>query len=148
MKVSVIVPVYNVRAYLDRCVESILSQSFRDFELYLVDDGSTDGSGERCDSYKDPRIRVFHNENAGPSKARNTALDLVTTDYIMFVDSDDYIDRDCMRRLIKVLEETGADLVQCANDRVNADSPYEDSEKGPDSVYETVTSCSPVSSMS
>lgn len=91
MKVSIIVPVYNTGRYLPRCIESILSQSFTDFELLLIDDGSTDGSGVICDAYaeKDNRVRVFHKENGGVSSARNVGLDNAKGDWICFVDSDD-----------------------------------------------------------
>ena len=91
MKVSIIVPVYNTEQYLPRCIDSILSQSFTDFELLLVDDGSTDGCGKICDSYaeKDSRIRVFHKENDGVSSARNLGLDNAKGEWICFVDSDD-----------------------------------------------------------
>ena len=90
-KISIIVPVYNTEPYLSRCVDSILSQSFTDFELLLVDDGSTDGSGKICDAYaeKDSRIRVFHKENGGVSSARNMGLDKARGEWITFVDSDD-----------------------------------------------------------
>lgn len=88
---SIIVPVYNVEQYLSRCIDSILSQSFTDFELLLVDDGSTDGSGSICDTYaeKDARIRVFHKDNGGVSSARNVGLDNAKGEWIYFMDSDD-----------------------------------------------------------
>ena len=90
---SIIVPVYNVEKYLARCIDSILAQTFTDFELILVDDGSTDNSGEICDEYagKDPRIIVIHKENGGVSSARNHGLDIARGEYITFVDSDDQI---------------------------------------------------------
>lgn len=90
---SVIVPVYNVSQYLKRCIDSILSQSYGDFELLLVDDGSTDDSGIICDDYakKDNRIKVFHKKNGGVSSARNKGIDEACGKYIIFVDSDDYI---------------------------------------------------------
>ena len=92
---SIIVPVYNVEKYLNRCVESILSQSFKDFEVLLIDDGSTDKSGAICDEYakKDNRVKVFHKENGGVSSARNVGLDEADGEWILFVDSDDNIDR-------------------------------------------------------
>ncbi len=92
-KISVIVPVYKVEAYLHRCVDSILAQSYSDFELILVDDGSTDQSGALCDAYaeQDERVRVIHQQNQGQAAARNHALDIATGEYIAFVDSDDYI---------------------------------------------------------
>lgn len=91
---SVIVPVYNVEKVLPRCIESILNQTFPDFELILIDDGSTDKSGEICDEYKkkDERIKVVHQKNQGVSKARNVGLDVSRGKYIVFVDSDDYVD--------------------------------------------------------
>lgn len=90
-KISIIVPVYNTEQYFPRCLNSILSQSFTDFELLLVDDGSTDGSGAICEAYadKDDRIRVFHKENGGVSSARNLGLDEAKGEWICFVDSDD-----------------------------------------------------------
>lgn len=91
--ISVIVPVYNAEKYLDECIQSVLNQSFTDFELLLVDDGSTDNSGAICDYYAelDERIRVFHKTNGGVSSARNVGLDYATGEWIAFVDSDDYI---------------------------------------------------------
>ncbi len=92
-KISVIVPVYNVEQYLPRCIDSILAQTFTDFELLLIDDGSRDNSGKICDEYaeKDSRIRVFHKENGGVSSARNVGLDNTCGEYVSFIDSDDWI---------------------------------------------------------
>ena len=92
-KISVIVPVYNTEKYLHRCVDSILAQTFTDFELLLIDDGSTDSSGAICDEYaqKDSRVRVFHKENGGASSARNLGLDNATGEWITFCDSDDFV---------------------------------------------------------
>ncbi|MBR1404307.1 MAG: glycosyltransferase [Treponema sp.] len=93
-KLSVIVPVYNVEKYLAKCVDSILSQTFADFELILVDDGSTDSSPVLCDEYakKDRRVRVIHQKNAGPGAARNAALEIACGEWIGFVDADDYVE--------------------------------------------------------
>ena len=93
-KISVIVPVYKTEAYLHRCVDSILAQTFQDFEVLLIDDGSPDRSGEICDVYaqKDRRVRVFHKENGGVSSARNCGLDNAKGEWICFVDSDDFLD--------------------------------------------------------
>lgn len=93
-KISIIVPVYNVEKYLYYCIESILSQPFTDFELILIDDGSTDRSGQICEEYaiRDKRIRVKHVENGGPSKARNIGLSNATGKWVMFVDADDWLD--------------------------------------------------------
>ena len=95
-KISVIVPVYNVEQYLPRCIDSILAQTFTDFELLLIDDGSKDKSGAICDAYarKDPRIRVFHKPNGGVSSARNMGLDNAKGEWIAFVDSDDWVNED------------------------------------------------------
>ena len=92
-EVSIIVPIYNVEKYLPRCIESILAQTFTDFELILVDDGSPDRCGEICDYYKkkDKRVKVIHKENGGLSSARNAGINIAIGDYIGFVDSDDYI---------------------------------------------------------
>lgn len=93
-KVSVIVPVYNVEPYLRQCLDSIVSQTLKDIEIILIDDGSTDGSGEICDEYKreDHRIRVIHKVNEGLSAARNDGIDASTAPYIMFVDGDDWVE--------------------------------------------------------
>ena len=114
-KISVIVPVYNVKLYLHKCVDSILNQTYQNIEVLLIDDGSTDGSSDICDSYteKDSRIKVVHKKNGGLSSARNTGLDMATGEYILFVDSDDYIDIEMIRRLYDALVKTGADMGVC-----------------------------------
>ena len=104
-EISIIVPVYNVEKYLKRCIDSILNQSFTDFELILVDDGSTDNSGEIIDEYaiKDERIKVIHKENGGLSSARNVGIEYSKGNYIAFVDSDDYINKNMYKFYIKML---------------------------------------------
>ena len=94
--ITVIVPVYNTEKYLNQCVESILAQTYTDFELILADDGSTDSSGEICDRYtlKDKRVKVIHIKNSGPSEARNKAVLLAKGEYISFIDSDDFVTTD------------------------------------------------------
>lgn len=107
-KISIIVPVYNVENYLRRCVDSILNQSFTDFEVILVDDGSTDGCTTICNEYTriDSRVSVIHKKNGGVSKARNMGISLASGDYLAFVDSDDYIEDDFLEILYsKVLED-------------------------------------------
>jgi glycosyltransferase involved in cell wall biosynthesis len=93
MKLSVIIPVYNVKKYLDECVQSVLKQNLTDFELLLINDGSTDHSGKLCDEYAaaDNRVRVFHKENGGVSSARNLGIENAAGEWITFIDSDDYI---------------------------------------------------------
>ena len=114
-KISIIVPVYKVEAYLRPCVDSILAQTFTDFELILVDDGSPDHSGAMCDEYavRDSRVRVVHKANSGVSAARNTALDLAAGDYIACVDSDDQIAEDYLEKLFRALEREAADIAIC-----------------------------------
>ena len=101
-EISVIVPVYNTKTYLSRCIDSILNQSFTDFELLLVDDGSTDGSGAICDSYteKDNRIRAFHKENCGVSSARNLGIENASGEWVYFADSDDELMPDGLQTLV------------------------------------------------
>ena len=115
-KISVIVPVYNVEQYLERCVDSIISQTYTNLEIILVNDGSTDNSGKLCDELakKDERIRVIHKENGGLSDARNRGLDEAESDLVGFIDSDDYIDSDMYEVLLKNLNNTDADLSMCA----------------------------------
>lgn len=105
-KVSVILPVYNVKKYLDRCFESISSQTFTDFEVLAVDDGSTDGSGELCDEWaqKDKRIRVLHKQNGGLSDARNVGIDASCGEYITCIDSDDYVSTDYLETLLSLFQ--------------------------------------------
>lgn len=101
-QISVIVPVYNAERYLHRCVDSILSQTFSNFELLLINDGSKDSSGAICDEYaaKDPRVRVFHKENGGVSSARNLGLDNACGEWIAFVDSDDWISENYLESML------------------------------------------------
>ena len=112
-KISVIVPVYNTEKYLHRCIDSVLAQTYKDFELLLIDDGSKDSSGAICDEYaaRDSRVKVFHKENGGVSSARNAGLAIASGDWIMHLDGDDWIAPDIQERLIRKGEDTGADIV-------------------------------------
>lgn len=113
--VSVIVPVYNVEEYLNRCIESILEQSYQDFELILVDDESPDNCGAMCDTWaeKDRRVRVIHKKNGGVSAARNAGLDIAQGKYIAFCDSDDYWEKDFLQVLVGTAEEKKYDITAC-----------------------------------
>lgn len=113
--ISVIVPVYKVEAYLDRCLQSLTNQTYENLQILLVEDGSPDGSGAICDAWaeKDSRIRVIHQENQGGGAARNAALDLAEGELLAFVDSDDYIDPDLYTHLYSLLQQ-GADIAECA----------------------------------
>ena len=114
-KVSVIVPVYNVEAYIHKCVDSILNQTMRELEVILVDDGAQDKSGAICDEYagKDDRVQVIHKENGGLSDARNAGVMQATGDYILFVDSDDYIRNDMIECLYHLATHYGVDMSVC-----------------------------------
>jgi len=113
--ISVIVPVYNVAAYLDACVGSLTGQTYKNLEIILIDDGSTDQSGALCDEWekRDTRIRVVHQKNQGLSAARNRGLEIISGEYVAFLDSDDIIYEDAYRRMVKALERTQADVAIC-----------------------------------
>ena len=114
-KLSVIVPVYNTEKYLRECIDSILAQTFTDFELILVDDGSTDGSGAICDEYaeKDPRIQVIHQENGGVTRARKAAMRIAAGSWISFIDSDDWISPDMFAAMLEKASNSKAQIVIC-----------------------------------
>lgn len=124
--ISVIVPVYNVSAYLDRCMQSLVGQTYRNLEIILVDDGSTDNSGQLCDLWaeKDSRIRVIHRKNNGLSQARNTGLDAATGEYITFVDSDDILSPHLCQVLYDSIREC-AEIAICDAEHVFPEKPYE-----------------------
>lgn len=113
IKISVLVPAYNVERYLPKCLDSVLSQTFEDFEVILIDDGSTDRTGRICDGYatKDLRIKVHHQENKGISATRELCLQYASGDYIQFVDSDDWIEPNMLEMLVKTAEDTKSDIV-------------------------------------
>lgn len=114
-KVSVICPVYNAESFLRRSVDSVLSQTLTDFELILVDDGSTDGTGSICDEYAsgDSRVKVIHKANGGVSSARQAGMDLASGEYFIHIDSDDWADSEWLERMYKVAEAEDADVVCC-----------------------------------
>ena len=114
-KISIIMPVYKVEEYVGKAIESILAQTFTDFEFLIVDDGTPDKSGEICDAYaqKDDRIRVIHKENGGAPSARNTAIDMAKGTYVYFLDSDDWAEPKMLSDMYALAEKTKADLVVC-----------------------------------
>ena len=120
-KVSVVVPIYNVEQYLDKCVKSIISQTYKDLEIILVDDGSIDNSSSLCDEWgkKDSRIKVVHKENGGLSSARNAGLEIATGEYIMFEDSDDWLEIDIVEKSVARIEKDKSDLVIFGYKKVN-----------------------------
>jgi len=109
--ISVIVPVYKVEKFLDRCVKSLLGQSYGNIEIILVDDGSPDNCGAMCDVWAetDSRIKVLHKENGGQAMARNQAVAVSSGEYIFFVDSDDYVSPDALEYLVSIMRSSGAD---------------------------------------
>lgn len=113
MTISVVIPVFNVEKYLKRCLDSVLAQTFKDFELILIDDGSTDGSPAICDEYAqiDQRIRVVHQKNCGSATTRNIGISLAKGDYLVFVDSDDWVEPDYLKLLYNKAQESNSDIV-------------------------------------
>ena len=111
-KISVIVPVYMSEAYLEKCLDSILQQTYQNLEVILINDGSTDGSAAICQRYKnqDARVKVYHKPNGGVASSRNRALEAVTGDYIVFVDNDDWLELDHIQSLYDLLKKTDADI--------------------------------------
>lgn len=127
-QISVIVPVYNVEKYIDRCIQSILGQTYSDFELILVDDGSPDNAPAMCDEWatKDSRIRVIHKENGGLSSARNAGIQAATGEHLIFIDSDDVIHPDCLRILMTCIQNTGAEIAMGRFTRFHEETVAED----------------------
>ena len=123
--VSIIIPVYNVESYLPECIESVLKQTYSHWELLLIDDGSSDGSPQICDEFqrKDSRIRAIHKENQGPSAARNLGIEIAGGDYIVFVDSDDWIAPGMLEEMAGKIYRYQTDLVMCGYERVHTNWP-------------------------
>lgn len=114
-KITVVIPVYNVEQYIEECIESVINQTYTNLEIILVDDGSTDNSGNICNKFEkiDKRIKVIHKANGGLSDARNIGLKVSTGEYIQFIDSDDYIEKDMIETLYKTINEYNADIAIC-----------------------------------
>ncbi len=112
-RISIIVPVYNVKNYLDECIKTIVEQSYQNIEIILVNDGSTDGSDKKCNDWalKDKRIKVYHKKNGGVSSARNLGITKMHGEYVTFIDSDDYIKKDYIEKMLIQAKEYNADLV-------------------------------------
>ena len=115
MLISIIIPVYKVEKYLKRCVDSVIGQTYPNLQIILVDDGSPDNCPQICDEYaaQDKRIEVIHQANAGVSNARNNGLKVAKGDYILFIDSDDYIAPDMCEKMLAFAQQTQADIVVC-----------------------------------
>ncbi|AOO73109.1 glycosyltransferase family 2 protein [Ligilactobacillus salivarius] len=146
VKVSVGVTIYNVEEYLRECLDSIMNQTFKDFEVIMVDDGSTDNSFNICQEYvaRDNRFKLFHQENEGPAGARNTCLKYMHGEYITWIDSDDVVDNNYLERLLEVRATTKADVVQCGkkyirNGNVYFIVGYEDGFINENGIFELLT---------
>lgn len=115
--VSVIIPIYNVEQYIGKCIDSIIGQTYRNIEVICVDDGSPDASGYICDQYacNDKRIKVLHIPNGGVSNARNMGIDAAAGEYIMFVDGDDYLEKECIEYFVSLMQEYDADIAYSEN---------------------------------
>lgn len=131
--ISVIVPVYNVENYLKKCIDSIINQTYKNLEIILINDGSKDGSGKICDEYakKDSRIKVIHKENSGVADVRNMGLDIATSDYLLFVDSDDYISHMMIQKLYDKMVLEDPDICMCNYHDVSEDYQIIDKDKNP-----------------
>ena len=136
--ISAIVPIYNVEKYLGKCIDSIINQTYKNLEIILVDDGSTDGCFEICDEYalKDGRIKVIHKENGGLSDARNVGIDIASGEYLTFIDSDDWVSKFYIQNLYCLIDRCDADMAITSIRRA-----YEDSE---DKIYEKSINDEPI----
>ena len=134
--VSVIIPVFNAQDYLDKCIQSVINQTYTDIQIILVDDGSIDSSGKICDEYteKDKRINTIHTKNQGPGIARNIALDVAIGDYIFFLDSDDWILPNTLTNLVNLAEKNQADIV-CFDFFKVYDRNQKDFKQQPDKIF-------------
>lgn len=137
IRVSVVVPIYNKERYLCECVESVRNQSYKNIEIVLVDDGSTDNSGLLCDEFKkkDARITVIHQKNAGVSAARQRGVKETTGNYVMFIDGDDWIDQNCIETMVSELVENRVDLVCCGYSREHSGKKFETHIFDSDTVF-------------
>ena len=137
--ISVIVPIYKVEEYLDRCVESIVNQTYKSLEIILVDDGSPDNCPQMCDSWagKDNRIKVVHKENGGLSDARNAGMPFATGEIISFIDSDDWIEFDMFEKMLNRMQADNSDMVSCGVKWVEEDGSLIRDVTSEDEVLDT-----------
>ena len=138
--ISIIVPVYNISQYLERCINSIVAQSHKNIEIILINDGSTDDSGQICDLYKekDKRIRVVHKTNGGLSNARNTGLSIMKGEYVGFVDGDDFIDKYMYETLLNAMLENNADVVQTGYRHTDEHGRIADTQTFKEAMYNSL----------
>ena len=124
--ISIIVPIYNIEAYLEECIKSIIKQTYKELEIILVDDGSTDGSSEICDEFaaQDKRIKVIHKQNEGLVLARKNGLQYVKGDYVLFVDGDDCIALNYYETLVNALKKNESDIVRMGMERIDENGKF------------------------
>ena len=136
--ISVIIPAYNVKGYLGRCLDSVLGQSYENLEVIVVDDGSTDGTADLCDEYakKDDRVKIIHKKNEGVAAARNTALDHLSGDLTAFADADDYMEPDMLMTLYNALKRHNADMSSCGYYEEYTDRTVERRKGESEGVYD------------
>ena len=129
--ISIIIPVFNVEQYIERCIKSVIKQSYKNIEIIIINDGTQDSSGEICDKYamKDCRIRLIHKENEGVSKSRNIGIGMATGKYITFIDSDDYVEKDYIKVLYELCNKNDADISICGVKDIEDIEDIEDTEK-------------------
>lgn len=139
-KISVIIPIYNVEKYLSKCIDSVISQTYSNLEIILVNDGSTDSSGRICDEYEklDKRVKVIHKENGGLSDARNYGIEASTGDYIAFLDSDDWADKKLYMTLYKNIKKNHADISICNFKKYYSDKDIEKQELNEVKCYSNI----------
>ncbi len=137
--ISVVVPIYNVEKYLEKCIKSIINQTYDNIEIILVDDGATDKSGQICDDYEkmDTRIKVIHKKNGGLSDARNAGLKIAKGEYIAFIDSDDFIDKAFIKTLYEMCKKNNAEIAQCKYRRVGYEK-FNIKQESEDKKIETI----------
>lgn len=125
--ISVIIPIYKVEPYLNRCIQSIVDQTYSNLEIILVDDGSPDRCPEICDEWekKDNRIKVIHKENGGLSDARNAGMQVMTGDYVSYIDSDDWISKDMYEKMLRTIKQQKADICECRFEKTSGDIKYD-----------------------
>ena len=125
--ITIVIPIYKVEKYLDKCIKSVINQTYKNLEIILVDDGSPDNCPKKCDEYekKDTRIKVIHKENGGLSDARNAGIDIAKGKYITFIDSDDYVSEDYVEYMYNLLKQNNTKMSTCETQVVNIEKETE-----------------------
>lgn len=137
-KVSIIIPIYNVKDYVNKTIDSVINQTEKDIEIILVDDGSTDGCTEICDQYKksDKRIKVIHKKNGGLSSARNTGTEIAESEFVMYLDGDDYLRKDAVKKVLDIMKKYPCDFVQFRYKEVSNNKEENSLNENKDRIYQ------------